>query len=232
MGGGRPGYRALGVQVRACRVRLAARRSSRSGVRHPLEAQVLVEDWRIESNTVRPTAPSLPHPDRLCQDLDQPQSHSGSSNRGPAMVVQWLQRPRHRRHWYLEQLMWAEPRAGLRRWVLPAEGGLDAGRKVSQLLNSTDTTERDARMLRLHPRPVCRSTLDSCRVQQGSPCSGYGTLTGSVLPEVSPAGRPGASDRSCGRPPGSGVGHLIGLRLAAARAAAVRWKNGSPPWPR
>jgi hypothetical protein len=37
-----------------------------------LKARVLVEDWRIEDNTVRPTAPWLPDPDRLRPHLDHP----------------------------------------------------------------------------------------------------------------------------------------------------------------
>jgi putative transposase len=37
-----------------------------------LEARVLVEDWRIEDNTVGPTAPWLPDPDRLRPHLDHP----------------------------------------------------------------------------------------------------------------------------------------------------------------
>ncbi len=37
-----------------------------------LEAQVLVEDWRIQYNTIpTPQRPGLPHADRVRQDLDQ-----------------------------------------------------------------------------------------------------------------------------------------------------------------
>jgi Integrase core domain len=56
-----------------------------------LEAQVLVQDWRIEYNTVRPQCLGLPDPERLRQGLDTLEEVTAAAERG----VQRIRRTHH-----------------------------------------------------------------------------------------------------------------------------------------